>query len=406
MIVASPGGDKDILGVALQPSNSYGTALASDTFTHQNVTPEQALAISHVYAVIGLIAKVAGTLPLQIFEQITDTRTTRRMGTPLAVMLGESPNPDMTAPNMWSTVLTHLLLRGNAYLAKVKHNGRVVAVYPIPPACVNVFRDATGRKIFRVTTGTGEPKDFTADVVTHISGLSFDSGLVGASPIAVLRNRMGVALASSEYQARQFRQGTLVRGVIELSTSLSVEAAKRLRDDWQGMYSGVANTGKTPVLEQGAQFKNISMTPADQQFVSQMKFSASEIAAVYNCPPAFIGADGASFTYANATHNDLLLAKYCLGPWLEYIECGLGVDNDLFGAGTGIKPRFNMDSLLRADVKSRFDMYRNARLYDVLNANEIRDLENMEPRTDPLGDQYRDEFKLMTSEGGSDDPAG
>lgn len=366
-----------------RPANPHGafTALATDTFTGRDVTPENALALSAVYGCVSLVSNACGAMPLEVID-------TRNAAKPIvegwsgAKLLRFAPNPDTSGVSFWTTVFAHLLLRGNAYLLKEKRGGRVAALWPVRPDRVSVYRDKDGVKTFRIRVyeeaGWAEV-DMTASDVIHIMGPSFDDGLMGASPIAVMRNRIGVQLSQSEFQGRFYSQGMSMQGAIETAERMNEEGVQRVKRAWRAEFAGTGNAYGVAVLHSGSTFKPVQISPKDAEFIAAMRWGANEIATAYNVPASRLNAEGASLTYANQGQDDLFLYKQAFAPRLAMVEAALNIDTDLFGYASSWVPRFNADSQLRADIETRYRVYAQGRGMGVLSANEIRQVENMPP---------------------------
>ena len=384
MIVAGKSGD---LATAARPANPWSafSTLSRDTFTGRNVAPEDALALSYVYGAVSLIANLGGTMPLEVVDERDGAHTVVKRGE-IATTLGHAPNAEMTAPDVWSLVLAHLCLRGNSYLAKLPSKDRPLygELVPLNPAHVTPFWSEDGVKMFAVQSFDSEsryaPRYYTAKDVLHIKGPSFNAGLVGASPIAVMRNRLGVHLSQSEYQARFYQQGYQLKGVLSTdAANLTAEAAQRMKDQWRSTYGGMENSHDIAILHSGLKFQPVSLNMEDAQFIETMRWGATEIATAFNIPASRLNGEGASNTYANAAQDDLVLYKQAIMPRLKLIEAALNADTALFGPTSPWVPRFNADSVLRADIEQRYRAYEIGVRNRWLTVNEVRRGEDLPP---------------------------
>lgn len=382
MILGTPKGDEAVKLVTSEPTYAYNGGVRIDTQTGRPVTAASAMGIASFYSGANLIAKTAGTLPLRVYERGSNaTRLVDATKAQVAMRLRHQPNPDMSAHAYWTTVFLHLVTQGNAYLPKVYEAGEFAPhLYLLPPDCVWPFRGPDGEKLFRVRSPySGREFVLTSRAILHIPGISVGDGLVGHNPVSAMRHRLGVSLAASEHQQRFFQQGSVLRGVLSVDGTLTEDAAQTIRDQWQANYAGLDNAHKVAVLDHGAKFQQIAMSHEDAQFIDMMKLGATEIAAMLNIPPAMIGAEGASLTYANAQHNDLHFLKFTLRPWLRYVEAALNSDPDLFGPATKWEPEFDVDDLIRPDIATRFQVHKIAREIGLRDTNEIRQDEGWEP---------------------------
>lgn len=300
----------------------------------------------------------------------------------------------MSGADLWTLVFAHLMLRGNAYLAKLKDSkGRLSELFPLRPELVTPYRDDSGEKVFRVRMYRGSQfvdADFTSDAILHIKGVSFDDGLTGASAISVLRNRFGTMQAQSEYQGRSYQDGMLIKGVLSTpERTITSDAATNIKRQWKQAYSGVGNSHEIAVLHSGITFQPVSLTPEDAQFIETMKWGHTEVATAFNIPASRLNGDGgASLRYANMAQDDLFYYKQACLPRLKMVEASLNRDADLFGAYSSWTPKFNMDELLRADKLTRYQSYEIGRRIGIDSPNTILEQEDRAPRVG--GDVYQD----------------
>lgn len=389
-------GDTGDLHVASRQPFPYGaySSIPLDTFGPRAVSPEGALSLAHVYGAVRLVASAVGTLPLETRDMMNGGVLVRAAQT--ARLLRYQPNSDMSAKVLWTLVATHLLLRGNAYLAKSFDNrGLVSELLPINPSRVFPFRDENGDKRFRVVSGSSVKfveRIFTPDQILHIIGHSIDDGLSGASPISLVRNRMGVQTAQSEAQGRLYAQGLSTRGALSVppGVQLTKEMAAQLRREWEAANHGMDNTGRVAILHSGASFQNLTMSMQDAQFIESMRWGATEAATIFNIPASRINADSgaSSVKYANVGQDDVHFYKQAVMPIASYIEDALNIDPALFGASSPWVPQFDAEAVLRADTKTRFEAYQIATGGMAwMDAEDVRVREGLSPKVMQQGVQ-------------------
>lgn len=398
MILPTPTGDQTV-AMAGKPPNPYTqyVSLASDTFTGRNVTPESALALPAVYGAVSLISNMIGTMPLETVVVTKGRPSVVKRGR-LATLLRYAPNDDMPASIVWSLVSAHLCLRGNSYLAKLRDaSGYVNELYPIDPDSVHPFRDYDGVKKFRVRLYSGNTfvdKVFGKSEILHVMGPSFNTGLLGASPIAVMRNALGIQLAREEYTARFYQQGAAIKGVISIPEKITPETAQLIRMQYQSRQAGMENSHTPLVIDAGGQFTTASINPQDQQLIEQMKWGPVEIATAFNLPAARLNADQQNMNYSNVGQDDLMMHKQAIRPRAVFIEEALNLDIDLFGATSSWVPMFNFDSALRVDPLTRVNIAVQRLRNRMSTPNTEIALEggSLPLRDDEFGDVYADQL--------------
>lgn len=348
----------------------------------KNVNERSAMQMTAVYSCVRILAEAVAGLPLHLYRYKEDGGKERAIDNNLYYLLHDEPNKEMSSFIFRETLMTHLLLWGNAY-AQIIRNGKseVVALYPLMPNKMQVDRDENGELYYIYTRSSDEAK--TMDGVTvyltprdvlHIPGLGFD-GLVGYSPIAMAKNAIGLAIATEEYGAKFFANGAAPSGVLEHPGT--IKDPSRLRENWNSTFGGSANSGKVAVLEEGMKYTPISISPEQAQFLETRKFQIDEIARIFRVPPHMVG-DLEKSSFSNIEQQSLEFVKYTLDPWVIRWEQSLS--RALLNEDEKRKYffKFNLEGLLRGDYESRMSGYAVARQNGWMSANDIRELENMD----------------------------
>ncbi len=348
----------------------------------KRVNARTSMQMTAVYSCVRVLAEGVASLPLHVYQSAEDGSTKKAVDSPLYFLLHNEPNPEMTSFVFRETLMTHLLLWGNAY-AQIIHNGRgeAVALYPLMPDRMTVDRDDNGRLFYEYMTSYDDAKTMPNGIVRlsprdvlHIPGLGFD-GLVGYSPIAMAKNAVGMAIACEEFGARFFEKGAAPVGVLEHPGTL--EKPEKLRENWQSVYGGSGNAGKVAVLEEGMKYSPISIPPDQAQFIETRKFQLDEIARIYRVPPHMIG-DLEKSSFSNIEQQSLEFVKYTLDPWISRWEQALERALLLPSERHDHFIKFNVDGLMRGDYVSRMNGYAIARQNGWMSANDIRELENLD----------------------------
>ena len=378
-----------------QLGTRYGWLFGRST-SGKIVNEKTSLQVSAVYACVRVLSESLASLPLDLFKYTGNVGSEKDRSLPLYRVLHDEPNPEMTSFTWRETAMAHLLTWGNHYSQVIRNNaGQVVGLYPLLPDRMTVNRDDQTGEIYYVYivskdeavpgVRANEPVRIEAEDVLHIPGLGFD-GLVGYSPIAMMRNSIGATIAAEEYGSRFFENGATPSGVLEHPGVL--KDPKRLRDSWHETYGGSGNAGKVAILEEGLTFKSISISPADAQLIETRKFQINDIARIFRVPPHMIG-DLEKATFSNIEQQALEFVKYTLDPWLSRWEQAMNrrLLNSIEKRDHYIQ--FNAEGLLRGDLKSRAEAYAVARQNGWMSANDIRRKEGMDLIPAELGgDRY------------------
>ena len=348
----------------------------------KNVNERSAMQMTAVYSCVRILAEAVAGLPLHLYRYKEDGGKERAIDNNLYHLLHDEPNKEMSSFIFRETLMTHLLLWGNAYAQIIRNGkGEVVALYPLMPNKMIVDRDENGELYYIYTRSSDEAKTMegvtvylTPRDVLHIPGLGFD-GLVGYSPIAMAKNAIGLAIATEEYGAKFFANGAAPSGVLEHPGT--IKDPSRLRENWNSTFGGSTNSGKVAVLEEGMKYTPISISPEQAQFLETRKFQIDEIARIFRVPPHMVG-DLEKSSFSNIEQQSLEFVKYTLDPWVIRWEQSLS--RALLNEDEKRKYffKFNLEGLLRGDYESRMSGYATARQNGWMSANDIRELENLD----------------------------
>ena len=348
----------------------------------KRVNERSAMQMTAVYSCVRILAEAVAGLPLHLYRYKEDGGKEKALDHPLYLLLHDEPNPEMSSFVFRETLMTHLLLWGNAY-AQIIRNGRgeVMALYPLMPDRMAVDRDDKGQLYYEYTTSADDAPISKGSIVRlkpsdvlHIPGLGFD-GLVGYSPIAMAKNAIGLAIATEEYGSKFFANGAQPSGVLEHPGT--IKDPQRVRDSWMSQFGGSANSNKIAVLEEGLKYTPISISPEQAQFLETRKFQINEIARIFRVPPHMVG-DLEKSSFSNIEQQSLEFVKYTLEPWLVRWE--QSIQRTLFSADEKKRyfVRFNVEGLLRGDYATRMNGYAVGRQNGWMSANDIRELENLD----------------------------
>jgi len=383
------------------------------------VSEMTALQVGTVYSCVNIISNGVAGLPLYVMEKlITNGKMSKRTAAdhPLWNLLHSEPNPEMTSHTWIKTMLVHDLLWGNAY-GEIQRDDRnqIVAIWPRNPSRtrpVLLTRPLllegdllpVGTLVFETSepligTGlpnsgldnpdsitTGQRRIVLAEDMLHVPGLSLD-GRLGQSTVYLSRQIVGLALACEKYGAKFFGNGARPAGILTLPNKLEDKALENLRRSWAEAHGG-ENQFKVAVLEQGVKFEKVAATPEEGQMLATRNYQRSDICAIFNVPLHMVAASEKAGK-SNVEQSSLEFVLYCLNPWLKAYQEEFG--RKLFPkVGNKVKyfPHFDTRRLRVPDAESRAKLYSAGRQWGFMNANDVRELEDMNPIEDPSGDTY------------------
>jgi HK97 family phage portal protein len=338
----------------------------------KQVTEKNAMQSAAVYACVRVISETVASLPLHLYRHVEEGKRRDTLH-PLYFLLHDSPNPEMTSFIFRETLMTHLLLWGNAYAQIVRNgHGEIIGLYPLMPDKVQVSRAETDELIYLYQSGMSNIA-FRREEILHIPGLGFD-GLVGYSPIAMARNAIGMSMATEEFGASFFQNGAAPGGILEHPGTL--KDPSKVRESWNELFKGSGNANKVAVLEEGMTYKQIGIPPNEAQFLETRKYQTEEICRIYRVPPHLV-ADLDKATFSNIEHQSISFVVHTIRPWLVRLEQAMNKALLYSAERHRYFIEFNVDGLLRGDYESRMRGYATARQNGWMSANDIRRLENM-----------------------------
>jgi HK97 family phage portal protein len=343
------------------------------------VLPTNALAVADVFACVRALSDAAASIPLVSYRKTASGRT--RVAGALGDLLRQ-PAPATTQANLVGQAVAHLNLYGNAYLGKFRDaDGKIEQLALLHPDCVAPELRA-GRPVYTVSDGRGRQSEHGVEDVIHIRALSTD-GLLGLSPVRQCRVALGLSQSLAQHAAAFFENGARPSGILKVPNDIDPDELIALRASWSQRHTGTANAHRTAIVSGDVAFDAITGPLDDLQFVEQRHLSTAEIARIFRVPPWMVGASsGDSMTYSNVEQQTLAFVTYSLRPWLVLIEQAVSEDADLCRGSLYVE--FLLDALLRADSRTRADVYTAALSPDTgwMNRAEVRRLENLDPEPD------------------------
>jgi HK97 family phage portal protein len=337
------------------------------------VDQAKALSLTPVYAAVRIIAQDLSTLPLKSYRKVDGERVPMS-GMP--ALFSTLLDDGRLQPWLFRAV-SSLALRGNAYGLVTQRDGFgfPTVIEWFNPAEVSCNDDMGAAPDWR---WRGRPVP-DADMV-HIPWFVLPGKRQGLSPIGAFGTTIGIGLHAQNYSSNWFETGVPPGTFQNTSQMVSQEDAQTAK----ARLVSAIRSRQPIVYGKDWTYTPISVSPKDAQMVEVTKMTANQIAGVYGVRPEKIGGDaGSSLTYATVEQNQLEYVTETLRFWAELLE----------GHFFGLLPqrqyvKFNLDALVRSDLKTRFEVYEIGRPIGVLNVDEIRKLEDRPALPDGQGQDY------------------
>lgn len=362
------------------------------------VTPESAMRQAVVYRCNALVSGAVATLSLSLKRKIDQRTREDAENHPLWNVLKRKPNRWQTPSEFRRMLQSHVNMRGNGYALPVRSRGMVLELIPLDPDRMNVKQAPDLTLSYEYQRVNGSTIVLQQSEVFHLRGLTLD-GVTGVSVIRYAREAIGLASQTEKHGAMLFKNGAMVGLVLEHPNQVGKEALENLKASLED-YRGTENAHKSLVLEEGMKLNtNIGMTSEDAQFLDTRKFQRSDIAMFFGVPPHMIGDTEKSTSWGTGIEQQSIgFVTYTLEDhltmWEEAINRDLIGDND-----KDLYAKFNRASLLKGDSKTRWEAYVKAMQWGVMSPNEVRALEDQNPREG--GDIY---YPPPNTAGDTEDP--
>ena len=336
---------------------------------------DQALQVSTVYRCVDLLAKTIATLPLFVYERDRSGKRELARDTLLWGILHDSPNNRMTIAEFLMAMMVNFVLRGNAY-ARVERNaaGRAVQLWPMAADQVTPYVLEDGSLVYLYQVD-GDTYALDASQVLHIKDLG--NGTVGLSRLDYMRPTMTEVARGQAQATRTFANGNKPSGVLMIDRVLNDEQRRMLRTSFGEVAQGSAS--RLYILEAGAKYEAISMTPEQVQLLETRRFGVEEVCRWFGVPPVLVGHSNVT-TWGSGVEQILDgFHKLTVRPLLVLIEQAMTKRLLTPAERSRYTIEFSYDALLRASLKDRMEIYAKAVQNGLKTRNECRQLENDPP---------------------------
>ena len=334
-----------------------------------NVNVDTALGVPAIWSAVNFLSGTIASLPLNVYQK-TESGREKYEGR-VSGILHDVVNDGMSSFE-WRKYIFEQVLTGGRSVTYIERNGKgeVVNLYPVDPTDVRVELIG-GRKTYRLETKVYEARD-VIDIPFMLKANQVDV----RGPIATNKDAIGMAIAASRYGSKAFQSGGIPPVVLQ-GPFQSGAAAQRASEDVANTTAKLAREGRPVMaLPLGHEMKQIGFNPEQMQLLELQRFSIEQIARIYSLPPVFLQ-DLTHGTFSNVEQQDLHFVKHTIRRWIEQTEAELNLK--LFGRTTNLYVEFNVDGLLRGDIKSRMEAHATSIQNAIRTPNEVRDIENMPP---------------------------
>lgn len=352
-----------------------GTSISS-YFTTNSISEEDVIKIPTVQAILELIGGTIAQLPIYLYRENEDGSIERVVGDNREYLLNSEPNSMQTSYNFKKSLVKDFLLYGASYsYIEGMLDNKITSIYNLPSKSIQVkLYKKRGYKIEH------------ADIILHESGNSEEAfkpdelliilkdstdGLTSKGALYYGQNIFKVINEEVSYTENIYKNGVLPLGVLQSKGRLTKDAIERLRESWSKLYGGSGNAGKTVILEEGLEYKPVSLNPRDLLLNENKKDNISDICRLFNIPESLVNPNANK--YGSLEQNNISFLQYTLSPILSSIENGLNKtllleeekrENYFFA--------FDTSEVLRTTEKEKYEAIKVGLDAGVITLNEAR----------------------------------
>jgi len=371
---------------------------SSTSETGAKVTRKAALGYSPYFRAVSLISGDAGRCPLFVYRKVDEEYgegKEKANDHPAYKLLRRRPNSYMTA-NVWKeTMFLHACDKGNAYSYILRKGdalaGEPTELLPLDPDCTWPVR--VNGQMWYVNQSQGKMVKIPACNILHIKGISWD-GLSGMGWREIGKETLGLGIASRKFSSRFYKRGAVPSVVLEAPGKMTPKVSRQLRRDWERLQTGLENMHATAVLQQGTKAHTLSQNARDSQMAEMQMFNVRMVSTLTGVPPHKLG-DNTRAAYNSLEQENQSYLDDALDHWLvrfeEECEDKLLTEKEKDSEEFCIE--FNRKIFVQANLAARFAAYGIAKQNRLMTSNEIRAIENLNPRPD--GDDLDDTAQVQ-----------
>ena len=355
------------------PNKTEKRGLSLDTIFPNNNSfdSDKALTLTAVWCAIRLLAESVSSLPISVYTKQENGDKTEDTKSPIYKLVKFKPNYYQNKITFFEFIMLSICTTGNSYVQIVRNNsGTPTQLICLDPDKVTVV--VNNNELFYQVDDSGV---LDSSDVLHFKTLT-DDGITGISPIDQCAKALKWSENLEEFGSTFFSNGAKPSSILQTDRALSDTALTRLKSSFANTYGKLKNSNSTIVLEEGLTFKPISISPEQAQFLASREFSISEVARIFRVQPHLL-MDLTKSSFNNIEMQSQEFLTYTLMPYITRIEEEMNLK--LFRTNELGKTfiEFNVNGLLRGDVKTRNEAYKSGITNGYMSINEVRRYENL-----------------------------
>lgn len=340
----------------------------------KDISIDGALQVSAVWACVELISDVVASLPIYVYQMNNGVRELAR-DSGLWWLLHTKPNSRQTPMEFFQYMTMNFIMRGNAY-ARIQRNsrGEAIALWPLAADQIQVTLLDDGALSYEYYYD-GKIIVYSQDTILHFRDKG--NGIVGMSRLDYMRATNNLAVNAQNLTNKLYANDNKRAGVFSIDKALTPEQRAMVRENFKGLTE--AGGDDLLVLEAGAKFEPLTLTPAEVQLLETRRFSIEDIARWFGIPSILINDLTNRVPYGN--NDDLIqfFYKFKLRSLLVNFEQAMTARVMTVSERSAYTIEFGLDALLRSSLKERMEIYSKAVQNGIYTRNFCRQLENEPP---------------------------
>ncbi|MDB5592600.1 phage portal protein [Enterovirga sp.] len=338
-----------------------------------------------VHRAVRLISEAAATIPLTLLD------AGRQVDTHPLLDLLAAPNRREAGTRFMEGVYGHLMVSGNAYLQAGLLEGMPRELYGLRPDRMRVVPGPDGwPEAYDYVVGSRTLRfDQTADGIPPVLHLTLFHPLddhYGLSPMEAAAVALDIHNAAGAWNKALLDNAARPSGALVFAGaaggSLSDTQFDRLKAELETNFQGAGNAGRPLLLDGGLDWKPLSLSPKDMDFVEAKNGAAREIALAFGVPPLLLGLPGDN-THANYAEANRAFYRQTVIPLVRRTaEAMVQWLAPAFGTDLRLEP--DLDSI-EALATERESLWRRVGAASFLDENERREAVGYGRRETPAG---------------------
>lgn len=369
------------------PINNETLSGLSRTKAGAHIDAEGSLVITAFWRAVNILSGVVASLPFGVYK-ITENGAEKQQNHAVNRLISRYPSELYTKFDFMQTLVLHLVTYGNFYarIERSRETGDAKSLYILEPSRIKVDANSRGGVVYVYRSETGQEIRYASDRIVHVSGLSW-SAMLGVDVVGLFSDVLGTGVSNQDFMANFYGNGAMLSGVVSVPQKLDKPAYDRMLASWKDTYGGTSNAGATAILEQGATYQKVGLSPVEAGAGEAKKIVVADVARITGVPQ-FLLEDLDRATFNNIEELGKLFVTYTVFPLCKNIESELTRKLLRERQQDTHEIRADLNTLLEASTEARAKKIDALMKWGIINRDEARKMEGLNPIADGSGQAY------------------